>query len=314
MEKSKFNLHIAKNNSEKGIWVYADYLANLESKFRLSLNEGDTKQVEYLTGVSLKREDENPTGSWKDRGMAFLISYLYSKGIKEAIIPSSGNAAISSSAYSKMAGISLYVCISPKTSKEKIEKIQNLGGRIIINERPISFCVRESKGKGYYNLRPSINEFASEGYKTIAYELFEQNGRIDDIFIPVSSGVGLLGIISGFLNLGFLPRIHACQPSSVCPIGKLFDKSYKNEESSPADSIVSKAPPLANKVIGSINESKGSAWVIDSADILKVQEELAAKGIITSAEGALSLASYYKAKKKREVGKAVCLLTGTKYL
>lgn len=163
-------------------------------------------------------------------------------------------------------------------------------------------------------MRPSKQEFGAEGYQTIAFELAKAYGIIDNLFLPVSSGVSLTGIARGFGKLGFLPKIHLCQPASLCPLASLFDRNYQPESTSLTTALVAKITPLKNEIIKIIKESGGTGWVIGNQEIIREQKLLEKEGIITSSEGVLAVAAFTKAKKTGNIaGKTVCLLTGKRY-
>lgn len=312
--KSKLKINLFKDASQPGIWQFSSYLSPLENGFKLSLSEGSTQEKIVEEDLILKREDENPTGSWKDRGMAFLISKSLAAGEKDLVLSSSGNAAISSAAYCQLAKINLFVFVSPMINKGKLGELGKLGIKTFISNRPVSDAVKYAREKGITNLRPSENEFGPEGYQTIAFELALNQGLVEDIFLPVSSGVGLVGIGEGFKKIGLSPRIHVCQSSAVCPMASVFDNDYIEEKESLAEALVAKYTPLKNKVVEWVKNSGGSGWIIGNQEIIEAQKFLKEKGIETSAEGALALAAIFKARKKgRQMGKTVCVLTGKKY-
>jgi threonine synthase len=312
--KSKLKIGILKDEKKEGIWRYGAYLSPLPENCQLTLGEGGTAEIAFEKELVLKREDENPTGSLKDRGMAYLISWAKSLGKEKAVLSSSGNAAIAAAEYCRLGGISLTVFVSPKIEAGKLAKLREKGVEIITSERPISEAVKFSRREGVLNLRPSKSKFGPEGYQTIAFELAEGQGMIEDIFIPVSSGVALTGIAEGFKKLGFLPRLHVCQPAAVCPLASFFTKDFQPEESSLAQALVAKYTPLKQRVISLVKESGGTGWVISNKEIQTAGEDLSEKGIITSAEGALAYAAWKKAEANGwPVGKAACLLTGKKH-
>ncbi len=314
MIKSKLKITLSRDESQKGIWQFSSYLEPVPEAFRLSLKEGGTRELSFEEGLILKREDENPTGSLKDRGLAFLVSWAWSQGAKNLVLSSSGNAAIAASRYCQLAQIDLTVFVSPKIDPQKRMRIKGRGVTVTETEKAVSEAVKFSQKNGFLNLRPSQSEFGSEGYQTIAFELAEEEGLLEDIFIPVSSGAGLIGIAKGFKKLGFLPRIHVCQSAAVCPIASLFTRDFLPEEKSLAEALVAKFTPLRNEVIEAVKESRGTGWVISNGEIKEALELLSQKGIETSAEGALAVAAWKKAGRSgRRPGKAVCLLTGKKY-
>jgi len=298
---------------KRGIWRYYRYFPKIEEKFYLSLGEGSTPN-QKVEGIYFKREDFNPTGSFKDRGLSYQISKANEQGINKLVISSSGNAAISAAAYCQLAKISLKTFVSSKINPSKIEEIKKFGSEVIISQRPLSDSIKFSKQNSYPNLRPSGDPLGTEGYKTIAFELFQEIGQIDDIFLPVSSATALIGIYQGFKILDFLPRVHACQSTKVFPIAAKFDNSFQKTSDSLATALIAKVTPRKNEALEVINQSRGFGWVIADKEILEAQRWLEARKIITSAEGALALAAIWKAQRKGfYLGKTVCLLTGKRY-
>lgn len=314
MSKNKIDFKLYTSKSP-GIWRFSPLLTSVEEKFRLTLDEGNTPELLSRNGkIIFKREDENPTGSLKDRGMAYLLSKLHSEGKTKFVLPSSGNAAISALSYGNLAKMKMKFFVSPKAEKGKLDKLSAMAGDVEVTEKTLFQSAKFSQENGYFNLRPSLNEFASEGYQTIAFELARNQGVIEDIFIPVSSGVCLLGIYQGFIKVGFMPRIHLCQSSLINSLASTFDQDFKSEEVSVARALVARSVPLKEQVLCSVRNSAGTGWVIENEQILSAQEKLEDEGIMTSAEGGLAFAAIAKAQKKGwQLGKTVCLLTGRKY-
>ncbi|MHB8362475.1 MAG: PLP-dependent lyase/thiolase, partial [Patescibacteria group bacterium] len=168
-----------KDNNTKGIWKYDELFSyNVLEKYRVTKNEGNTPLLrlgflEKETGIQYiyaKREDKNPTGSSKDRSLAFIISYLQSKKIENIAVPSSGNTAISAIAYSKLTGINIDIFISDKLSKEKTTRLDKYIGRNSSNikvhrsKKPLSDAFKYSKEKNIPLLRGSKDKYAVEGF------------------------------------------------------------------------------------------------------------------------------------------------------
>lgn len=264
--------------------------------------------------IIFKREDLNPTGSLKDRGLAYQVSKAFSEGKKNLLLSSSGNAAIAAAAYCQIAKIGLQVFISPKVNSKKLAEIRKYSPLIVFSNRPLSDSIKVAKKEGFFNLRPSTEAIGPEGYKTIALEIVRDYGRIEDIFLPVSSATAMVGIYKGFKSLGFLPRIHACQSTKVFSIAGAFDKDYTPTPTSLVEALVAKFTPRKEEALEIIRESGGFGWVIGDGEVGKAAEWLEQKQIVTSEEGALALAAIWKARRKSfMLGKLVCLLTGRKY-
>lgn len=293
-----------------GIWRWADYYPWVEPEFRLTLEEGNTPYLE-VGGIIFKREDKNPTGSVKDRGLAYQVSDALKKGQEKLIISSSGNAAISAAAYCQLANIHLRAFLPQKIDREKLKRVKFYQAETILTRRPVSDAVKTSRAEGIRNLRPSTDEMAVEGFKSIALELNEKVGDFEAIFIPVSSGTTLVGICRAFDFLGKLPQIHAVQTTAVHPVASLFDREFTATKSSLAKALVARYTVRRGEIVGYIERSRGFGWVVSDQKIEKALAWLSQHGISTSAEGGAALAGLWKAKKKGfKFERPVCLLTG----
>lgn len=290
---------------------------------------GNTREVE-AGEIIFKREDENPSGSVKDRGVSYQLDWAKKEGIKSLVISSSGNAAISACFFCQTLNLNLYIFVSPKINKKKLNVIQEYPFRISVSKRPLSDSIKLAKKNNFYHLRSSTDPRGSIGYQRIAEEILGDWGNppsprlqrtsqgnqegINSIFIPVSSGTTLVGISEGFNRQGSLPQIHAVQTTKVNTIAKHFDQEFTPTKTSLADALVAKFTPRKKQIIGFIRESKGWGWVIDDKEILKADEWFKNRGIETSFEGGAALAGIWKAKQNGwKLGKTVCLLTGKRY-
>ncbi|MBM3208675.1 PLP-dependent lyase/thiolase [Candidatus Shapirobacteria bacterium] len=280
----------------------------------LACQVGNTREV-LVEGIILKREDENPTGSIKDRGISYQIDQAEERGLSDLVLSSSGNAAISAAYFCRRAGINLSIFVSPKISKVKLKRIRGLGITVFQTPRPISGAIRFAKENGFLNLRPSAAADGPVGYQSIAAEIFDRWGKIDSIFLPVSSGTTLVGVAEGFKKLGFLPQIHAVQTAAICPIAGKFDQDFVPVKSSLTSALVAKFLPRKKQVLELIRKSGGWGWAISDEEITQADVWLKERGISTSFEGTAALAGVFKARRKHwSLGeKIVCLLTGKKY-
>lgn len=256
-----------------------------------------------IDNLYFKREDLNPTGSAKDRALPFQIENLIKNNLNKAVISSTGNAAISASFYCQQANIPLTIFVSPKINKNKLSLIK---GNIIQTLQPISDAIKFSKLNNAYLLRQSTDPNAQIGYQIIGKELLSQLPQITSIFIPVGSGTTLLGISK------ILPdtvKIFAAQPASNPTISKSFIKNFTSEPDTLADALSVKYLPLKKEIINSIKKHQGSGLIVSNQEVINNLDYV--KQFNVSAESALTLASFYQAKKSFEVGNyPVILLTG----
>jgi len=271
------------------------------------------------SNVWAKLENQNPTGTHKDRSMARWIAYHASVGTRELAISSSGNSAISAAKYCQEFSIILHAFVSPKIHSEKIARITAYEKAVLHRTKtPNKDSFRFCKEREIPNLRASKDDMALEGYKDIALELAEQLPYIDNLFIPTSSGATLEGIYKGYqavISPGTVPgdiRVPAffvIQTARVHPIADYFDKNFSGEEVSRATAIVDKVAHRRDRVAEVIKETGGGGFVI-------VNEELqAAKKMVVNAgwQSALAFAGFLKWQRqnleKSNKQTSVCLFT-----
>ena len=203
----------------------------------VSLGEARTPLIPFdledMT-VLAKCDHTLPTGSYKDRGAALLMSYLHSLGIEEAVEDSSGNAGAALAAYAARAKMRLKVFCPASASAGKLVQIRLYGAELIAVEGPRA---RATEALLEYMDRTAA-VYAShlwhplfiEGLKTLAFELAEQLDWTapDAVVCPVGAGSILLGLHRGFVDLqraglvNRLPRLIAVQAERVSPLFQAF--------------------------------------------------------------------------------------------
>jgi threonine dehydratase len=242
----------------------------------------------------LKREDQNLTGSAKDRAIPLQLNNLRQQGYSSAVISSTGNAAISALYYCRQQQIPLTIFVSTQIDSAKLNLIRNNlnSNQLIQSSKPITDAFRYAKDHHSYLLRQSTDPVALTGYQTIATELLEQLPQITSLFAPVGSGTTLLGIAN---SLPSSVKIYAIQPAANPTIASLFDQNYTPEILNPCDALTVKYTPLKNNLLKAIKEHNGSGLVIGSSDLSQSQDSLTRLEIETSNEGILSFAGYQKA-------------------
>ena len=115
------------------MWRYADALPLPQGAERVSMGEGMTPLVPFEWGgreILFKLDHVQPTGSYKDRGMAYLVSRLKAAGIEEVVEDSSGNAGAAMASYCARAGIECNVYVPDYTSQGKCVQILASGARL----------------------------------------------------------------------------------------------------------------------------------------------------------------------------------------
>lgn len=182
----------------------------------VSLGEGETPLVWaeiFGSRVGFKMETLNPTGSFKDRGTAVLVSFLRARGVTEAIEDSSGNAGASFAAYSARAGISAKIFVPAYASGPKTKQIARHGAHVTPIPGPrikATEAVLAEAAQGQIYASHAYMPHGLLGMATVAYELFDQLERAPGtVILPVGHGTLLLGLSLGFAALeqaGLIPQ------------------------------------------------------------------------------------------------------------
>ncbi|MFA5895187.1 MAG: PLP-dependent lyase/thiolase [Candidatus Shapirobacteria bacterium] len=256
--------------------------------------------------IYFKREDLSITGSAKDRAIPFQIESLITQGFTQAVISSTGNAAISAQYFCDQKNIHLTVFVSPNTSEAKLSLLKNFQ----VSLKPVSDAIKYAKANNSYLLRQSTDESALIGYGDLGKEILEQVPNISSIFFPVGSGATLVGVAQ------VMPKnvkVFAIQSAFNCPITKSFDPSYVTETINLTDALTAKFVPLKPRVHNILKSTGGTGLVVTNQEIKSAQTKLESYGIQSSYEGGLTLAGLIKAKNNFDIGKKpVVIITGTK--
>jgi len=314
----------------KTVWRYAEFFPYVKEADIITLGEGWTPLVKLNENVHLKLESLNPTGSFKDRGSTALISAIWEriKGTGGYVSEdSSGNAGASMAAYAARAGLKAEIYVPENVSGPKFNQIQFYGAKVTRVAGSRSEVAEEAqqprKGKCYVG--HILHPLFRDGIRSLAYEIAEQfDWRLPErVYLPVSAGTLLLGLIIGFSHLvdssviDAMPKIVACQTRQVSPLYySIKNLSYTPPEkiTSIADALVSTNPPLLNLMVKSLSEASGNAEIVDEEGIFDAFIELAKKGFFVEPSSAVAYAAYKKQMSNREVSKGektAIILTGS---
>ena len=320
---------------KKGVWRYARFYDEfIKSENRLSLNvennsgtrEIEVEEINKLLKVShlyFKREDENETGSLKERSLAYQVSLAKQNNKKELVISTSGNAGIAAAAYCQKAKIRLYVFISPETEKAKIAAMQKYQPIIIKSKRAMRLANYLSAKYKIENLRPSLNDSSIEGFKSIAFEIFENLGMVEALFTFVTSGSSLIGIgracqyLLKTKEVKKIPKLYAVQSGNIFSVAKEFEQSFSAREGLKTDWGVKGAGKLGTKntrrkkeIVELIKLSGGCGVYVGDDEVAAAGKILKSNNIFTSLEGQASLAGIIKVSEENKFNKVVCILSG----
>jgi threonine synthase len=319
------------DTSRRSVWRYAKAML-VDARNAVTLGEGWTPLIcGKLDGVAvtLKLEFMMPTGSFKDRGMTTLITYLKSRGIASVLEDSSGNAGASLAAYSAAAGMQSRILVPETASYPKIAQMAATGADVVTvkgSRQDVADAALRYSTEIFYashNWQP----FFLEGTKTLAYELWEQLGfKIpDNIVFPVGYGSNMCGCERGFAELkrrgeiDRVPRLFGVQAANCAPYFAAFQAGV--EELVPTDitttiaeGIASSKPTRVREVLRAARESGGSITAVTEDEIVSALGALARQGLYvepTSAAGAAGLRQLLKSGAIATNETTVLVLTGS---
>jgi len=314
----------------RGLWRYARLIPGTYPKI-ISLGEGGTPLIvsRDYGNLYLKFEGANPTGSFKDRGMSVAVSIAASLGYRGVIAASTGNTAASASAYSARAGLASYVVLpAAGVALGKVAQSIFHGSKVIELDgnfdEVLSQVISVFERASFYPLN-SFNPWRLEGQKTLAYEVCEELGSPDYMFVPVGNGGNIYAIWKGFVELreagviGHIPRMVGVQASGASPIAHAVQAGldvprFVEKPETFASAIRIGKPVNWRRAIKAITHSGGFALAVTDREIRDAQYALARReGIGAEPASAASFAGYSLALSRSLIApdaKTVCVLTG----
>ena len=295
------------------LWRYRQALPIADDASIISLGEGMTPLVSFDNDTHdhrLKLDFVCPTGSYKDRGAAVLLSKVKELGVQAVVEDSSGNAGAAIAAYSAKAGIDCTIYCPTSTSKGKLAQISMYGAELKLiegNRAATTQAVLEAAETTYYASH-NWNPFFLEGTKTIAFEIVEQLGWQvpDHVICPIGFGSVYMGLHIGFGELHAqgiitkIPRLLGVQSAACCPVYKAHSENRSQVERSPqtyetlAEGITSEAPIRGSTIMGALRETNGAITVVDETEIESGIKALASKGIYVEPTSAVIVKAFDK--------------------
>jgi threonine synthase len=328
------------------LWRYREVLPLKDDANCVSLGEGFTPLLEAKTlarelglrRLWIKDEAQNPTGSFKDRGLSVAISLAKELGVTKAAIPSAGNAGGSLSAYAARAGIEAYVFMPKDTPLANQIEARQYGARLTLVDGLINDCGRiiaeRKAAEGWFDVSTLKEPYRVEGKKTMGYEIAEQlNWKLPDVIIyPTGGGTGLIGMWNAFAEMeemGWLgkgrPRMVSVQASGCAPIVRAFDEGKDKAEPWQNAKTVASGLRVPQAVadflmLQALRESQGTALSVSDDEMLaEIPRVGRAEGIFFCPEGAACIAALRQLTQQRWVKPSDEVVifntaTGLKYL
>ena len=330
-------------NRLHSIWRYREVLPVVNPDFQLSLGEGFTPLIKArrleksldFRKLYIKDEGNNPTGSFKARGLCVAVSKAWELGAKALTIPSAGNAAGAMSAYAALANLPAYVYMPQDVPASFIAECRALNANIQLVEGLISDCGLKSQEAarkfGRFDLSTLKEPYRVEGKKTMGYEIAEQlNWELPDVVIyQTGGGTGLVGMWKAFdemEKLGWIgekrPRMVCVQATGCAPLvrafhaGKKFAEKWENAATI-ADGLRVPAAVGDFLIIDILHKSEGNALSVTDEEMMKGANTIGKQeGLFVSPETGATLIAFLKLKKQGWIkkGESVVLFnTGSGY-
>jgi threonine synthase len=290
-----------------GLWRYRHSLNLPEDAPEVSLGEGNTPLIwgdAFGREAAYKLEFTNPTGSFKDRGSAALVSFLMARQAEKALEDSSGNAGASLAAYAARVSIAARVFVPDSTAGQKRAQIAAYGAEIVSIMGPRSNAAEAvkravEKDPGAVYASHAYLPFNLPGYATLAYELYEQLGREPGtLVLPVGQGGLMLGVIRGFAALrqaGLIAQIpfmvgvqaRACAPLWALSSYGADGLAWVTEGPTLAEGVRVSRPIRGDAVLQAVEAAGGLFTAVDEEEILPGRDQLARRGLHVEATSAL---------------------------
>ena len=303
------------------LWRYREVLPVDADDNIVSLGEGWTPLLRASTlgkqlGIRelyIKDESQNPTQSFKARGMTAAVSMAKELGVQKLAVPSAGNAAGALAAYAARARMEAFIFMPKDTPRANVIECEQTGAQVTLMDGLITDCGaevgRRKEAEGWFDVSTLKEPYRVEGKKTLGYELAEQmNWELPDVIIyPTGGGTGLIGMWKAFdemEQMGWIgakrPKMVTVQAAGCAPIvraleaGKRFADEFPNAATSASGLRVPKA--IGDfLILDAIRASGGTALAVTDEELIAATSEIgAAEGVFCAPEGAACLPALRK--------------------
>lgn len=303
------------------LWRYREVLPVDDESNVVSLGEGWTPLLHAkrlgaglgLRELYIKDEAQNPTQSFKARGMAAAVSMAKELGAKKLAVPSAGNAAGALAAYAARAGMECFIFMPRDTPRANVVECEQTGAHVTLLDGLITDCgaevARRKDAEGWFDVSTLKEPYRVEGKKTLGYELAEQlDWSLPDVIIyPTGGGTGLIGMWKAFdemQTMGWIdskrPRMVTVQASGCAPIVRAFEEGKRFADEFPnAETVASglRVPRAIGDflILDALRESGGTAIAVTDDELVDATGEIgAAEGVFCAPEGAACLPALRK--------------------
>src|SRR5713101_6887803 len=301
---------------EPDLWRYREVLPVERDENIVNLGEGFTPLVHAsrlgtqlgLRQLYIKDEGQNPTQSFKARGMAAAVSMAKEFGAQKLAVPSAGNAAGALAAYAARAGMEAHIFMPRDTPRANVIECEQTGAQVTLMDGLITDCGaevgRRKEVEGWFDVSTLKEPYRIEGKKTMGYELAEQfDWELPDVIIyPTGGGTGLIGMWKAFEEMeqmGWIgskrPRMVTVQASGCAPIVRSFEEGKRFADEFPNASTRASGLRVPKAIgdfliLDALRESGGTAVAVTDEELIAATREIgAAEGVFCAPEGAACL-------------------------
>ncbi|HEY6348883.1 MAG TPA: threonine synthase [Candidatus Angelobacter sp.] len=321
-----------------GVWRYRELLPGIERQNVVTMGEGNTPLVPLkqsaralgLRHLLAKHLGMNPTGSFKDSGMAVAISVAKAEGFSWVCCASTGNTSASVAAYAAHAGMKSVVLLpAGQVSAGKLAQALEYGAIVLQLQTDFDGCLKvlqEVVQRFSAYLLNSVNPYRLEGQKTVAFELAEQMDWSvpEHVILPGGNLGNCSALGKGFWELhklgliSHVPRISVIQAEGANPLVRTMRKNggrdlIRVNAETRATAIRIGNPASWRKAVAVLKNTGGTCEEVSEEEIAMAKGELGAEGIGCEPASAASLAGLKKLQRSGFVkpnDSTVLILTG----
>jgi threonine synthase len=311
----------------RGMWRWREMMPVVDEANVVTLGEGDTPLLDAprlsaaggFARLAIKDEGNNPSGSFKARGLSAAVSKAKELGVRAIALPTAGNAGGAAAAYAARAGMDCHVFMPSDTPPLFRTECERYGAHVTMVDGLIDACGRivaeRAPGEGWYDVSTLKEPYRVEGKKTMGYEIAEQSDWTlpDAIVYPTGGGTGLIGMWKAFdemEEMGWIdsrrPRMISVQAEGCAPIPRAFAEgaadSRKWEDAHTYASGLRVPKAFADfLILRDLRASGGEAVAVSDDEMRRACEEIGrCEGLFVAPEGG---ASWAAAKKLADSGR-----------
>ncbi len=322
-----------KQDSSRGLWRFAPLLpvSGVDDDYALDVGSTPIIPHRFLSeqlglDIFLKLEQSNPSGSFKDRGLAMAVAFGVACGSRRFCLPTQGNAGVAAALFSARMGIEAALVYMPDGYQNSYyhkaalyfgAEVRFSGKNIAQSGKAMRRDYAEQIASGeFVDLSTFFEPGRLEGKKTLGLEIIDYFGReqlVDYIIYPTGGGTGLVGIWKAFQEmkaLGFLspalklPKLVAVQSVNCAPVVSAFERGLAHVEpltskGTIADGLDVPGAIMGHAILSALNESFGLAVAVTESQIHSDFEALGRCGINAGNESAATLSALRQLKRDR---------------